>query len=332
MIRSYLKIAWRNISRSKSYSAINILGLATGLASFIIILLYLNYEMSYDKWDDSLQRVSKVSLIENSDIKETTPAPLASFIMAHYPGAEAVTSLMDAGDYEVLLTAGDKKNYQKGMVLADSSFLKVFPYKLTKGSAASALNVPNAVILKEEVSRKLFKNDNPIGKKLKINNAFEGIVTGVFKSPHTPSHMNVQLIARDVNEKSNKFWENYSYQTYLKTSQPVTDEKIDDAINRLYYKERLQKNNQSFDSYKKGTYQTSLFVDKVQNIHNFPKHSSSNFLTVSVLLALAILLLLAGAINFSNLSVAQSIGRAKEVGVRKVLGSGRKQLIIQFMG
>ncbi len=331
MIKNYLKIAWRNISRSKVYSAINILGLATGLASFIIILLYLNYELSYDKWDASLERVSKVSLMENSEIMERTPAPLGSLLKQHYPNAEAATRIQSAGDYEVLLSAGDKKIYQKGMVTSDSSFLKVFPYHLTKGNAATALDAPDAIILEEEVSHKLFGNDNPVGKKIKLYNAVDGLVTGVFKKPNLPSHLDVQFIARDVYEKSNNWWENHSFETYIKTIQPVTDEQLEDAINSIYYNERLKKNNQSFESYKKGTYQTALFIDKVQNIHNFSKHGSSNFTTVSVLLVLAILLLLAGAINFSNLSVAQSISRAKEVGVRKVLGSGRKQLILQFM-
>ena len=331
MIKSNIKIAWRSLVRSKVYSSINILGLATGLASFIIILLYLNYELSYDKWDPSLKRVSRVSLMENGEVRETTPGMLASFLRQQYPNAEAATNIQTSGDYEVLLTAGDKKIYQKGFVSADSSFLKVFPYQLTKGDAATAMNIPNAIILEEGVSRKLFGNDNPIGKSIKLHNAFDAVVTGVFRTPTIPSHLNVQIIARDVNERTNNSWESYSYETYLKTTQPLTDEQLEDAINKLYYNERLKKDDQSFESYRKGSYQTALFIDKVPHIHNFPKHGSSNFTTVSVLLVLALLLLLAGAINFSNLSVAQSVSRAKEVGVRKVLGSGRRELVFQFM-
>jgi len=332
VFRNYFKITLRNIGKNKAYSFINIFGLAVGMASFIIILLYLNYELSYDKWDSSLKRVAKVSLVENGDIRQTTQAPLASLLLEKYPNAEAATCMQSAGDFEVLLAAGDKKIYQEGMVMADSSFLKVFPYHLIQGNAATALNAPNAVILSEELSHKLFGNENPVGKTIKMYNAVDALVTGIFKNVNAPSHLNTQLIARDIHEKQNKFWENYSYQTYIKTKLSVSDEQLEDAINRIYYNERLKKNSQSFEAYKSGSYQTYLYVDKVQNIHNFPKHGSSNFTIVSVLLILAVLLLLAGAINFSNLSIAQSIGRAKEVGIRKVLGSARKQLVFQFMG
>ncbi len=332
MFRNYFKITLRNISKNKAYSFINIVGLAVGMASFIIILLYLNYELSYDKWDSSLKRVAKVSLVENGDIRQTTQAPLASLLLEKYPNAEAATCMQSAGDYEVLLAAGDKKIYQKGMVTADSSFLKVFPYHLTQGDAATALNAPNAVILSEELSHKLFGNENPVGKTIKRFNVVDGLVTGIFKNVNAPSHFNAQIIARDIHEKQNKFWENYSCQTYIKTKVLVDDKQLENAINRIYYEERLKKNSQSFETYKSGAYQTYLYVDKVQNIHNFPKHGSSNFTIVSVLLILAVLLLLAGAINFSNLSIAQSIDRAKEVGIRKVLGSAKKQLVFQFMG
>ncbi|MEP6701005.1 MAG: ABC transporter permease [Bacteroidota bacterium] len=331
MFKNYFKITWRNIAKNKLYSSINIVGLATGLASFIIILLYLNYELSYDTWDVSLKKVSRISLRDNADIRQNTPAPLASLLLQKYPNAEAVTAIQPAGDYPTLLSAGDKKMYQVGLVTVDSCFLKVFPYRLSKGNPETALNRPDAVLVSEEVSYKLFGNNNPVGKTVTLYGALKGMITGVFKKPNTPSHINAQVVMRDPWEKGNKFWENYSYQAYIKVRQPVADSLLENSISGIYYNERLKKNGQSFEDYKKAGFQTALLIDKVQDIHNFPKHGSSNFITVSILLILAILLLLAGAINFSNLSVAQSISRAKEVGVRKVLGSGRKQLLFQFM-
>jgi len=332
MFKNYFKTAWRSLSKSKAYSAINILGLAAGLSSFIIILLYLNYEMSYDKWSPELKKVYKVSLQKEADILRGTPAPLSSFLTQNYPAAEAGTSIMQAGDFEYLLAANGKKIYQKGVVTVDSTFLKVFPYKLVEGNAANALDQPNAAILSEELSDKLFGNTNPMGKTIKVYNANDYVVTGVMQVPETPSHLNVQMLMRDLHEKQNKFWENYSFQTYIKLKQPVAEVKIEDAINRLYYNERLKNEEKmSFEIYKKSVQKQTLFIDAAPNIHNFPKHGSSNFTTVSVLLILAVLLLLAGAINFSNLTIAKSIGRAKEVGLRKVLGSDRKKLIFQFM-
>ncbi|HKZ38940.1 MAG TPA: ABC transporter permease, partial [Chryseolinea sp.] len=144
MIKTYLKIAWRNLFRNKSYSTINIVGLAIGLASFISILLYLNYEMSYDKWDPQLNKVFKVSERSEDDILPLTAAPLAGFLMQNDPAVGAATSIQPNGDFEVLLEANNKKLYQPGLVIVDSLFLDVFPYRLIEGDASTALNQPNA--------------------------------------------------------------------------------------------------------------------------------------------------------------------------------------------
>lgn len=332
MFRNYFKIAWRNLLKSKNYSAINILGLAVGLSSFIIILLYLNYELSYDKWNPELKKAYKVSLRSGDDIMPRPPAPLATFLAQHYSNAEACTSIQPNGDFETLLAANNKKIYQKGLVTADSSFLKVFPYTLVRGNAATAFDQPNAIILSEALSRKLFGKSDPMGKPVKLYNALDAVVTGVMQEPESPSHLNVQALLRNPYEKQGMFWENYSYETYIKVKHPVAEAKIEDDINRMYYNERLKKDNSSFEAYKKAGQQTALFIDAVPNIHNYPKYGSSSIATVYILVILAVLLLVAGAINFSNLAIAKSMGRAKEVGMRKVMGSSRRQLITQFMG
>jgi putative ABC transport system permease protein len=331
MIRIYFKTTIRNLLKNKTYSAVNILGLAVGLAGFILVLLYLNFELSYDKWNPALEKVYKVYLKQEGDILPQTPAPLASFLAEKYPEVEAGTRIQSAGEIEILLAANDKKIYQKGMVMSDSLFLKVFPYQLVKGNPATVLNSPNAVVLSEELSRKLFGDADPIGKPLRAYNAIDGVITGVFKEPETPSHLVAKLIMRDPYEVQNKFWTNYSYQTYLRFRQRVQEGSMEDIINRLYYNERIKKGSESYEAYRKADPATALFTDAVPHIHNFPEHGFSNFKTVAVLVILAILLLIAGSINFSNLSIARSIARAKEIGVRKVLGSGRGQLIGQFM-
>lgn len=331
MIKNYFKIAWRNLKSNMTFSFINIFGLATGLAGFIIILLYLNYELSYDTWDDSLKRVYKISLRTDDDILTTTPAPLSGFLKDQLPSIEAATTMQPAGDFDVLLSTAEKKIFQKGGVEADSSFLKVFPYEISGTNAAAALDKPNAIIISREVAGKLFNHSDPIGKTIKIFNAFECEVTGIIETPSTPAHFNAQFVYRSPYEKQNKFWENYSYQTYVITKLNKTEDELEREINTVYYNERLKKGDQTQEAFRKAGHQEGLFVDVVTEIHNFPKHGSSNFTSVSVLLLLASLLLLAGAINFSNLSIAASVRRAKEVGVRKVLGSGPGQLRRQFL-
>ncbi|RYY05851.1 MAG: hypothetical protein EOP43_07920, partial [Sphingobacteriaceae bacterium] len=312
MVKNYFKIAWRNLLKSKIYSAVNILGLAAGLASFIVILLYLNYELSYDSWNPELKKVYKVSIYEKGDYLRSSYAPLANFLAQNYPNAEAGTAVQGGMDFDVLLNANDKKIYQKGFVTVDSSFLKVFPYKIVRGDVKSALNKPDAIVITEELAHKLFGNNDPIGKPIKVFNRFTGTVTAIMQQPETPTHFNAQILMRSSYNEQYKNWGNQSYQTYIKLKQPVTEAKLEDDINRFYYNERLKTGNQSYKEYKKAGQKSYLFTDAVPEIHNFPKHGESNFTTVSILLILAILLLLAGTINFSNLAIARSIGRAKE--------------------
>jgi putative ABC transport system permease protein len=331
MINNYFKIAWRSLIKSKSYAIINITGLAVGLTGFIIVLLYLNFELSYDKWDPSLKQVYKINTRTDEDILQAGPAPLAKLLKQQLPFVQASTTMQSSGDYEVLLSAGEKKIFQNGGVEADSNFLKIFPFKITGADAATVLNKPNAIIISEQLAKKLFGQTDVIGKTLKVHNAFDCEITGVFAEPSTPSHFKATFIYRSPYEKQNNNWFNISYQTYVKINKGVSIAKLEEDANVLYYNERLKENNVSFSDFRKAGHQAGLFADAVTDIHNFPKHGSSNFTTVTVLLLLAFLLLLAGAINFSNLSIAASVRRAKEIGIRKVLGSGIGQLRWQFM-
>ncbi|HVU56427.1 MAG TPA: ABC transporter permease [Puia sp.] len=318
MLKNYIKTALRNFQRHRLHAFINIGGLALGMASFIVILIYLNYELSYDKWDASLKRVYKISMRQDRDLLANTPAPLASFLLEKYPGVEAATAFVQSGDYEALLSSGEKSIYQKGLVETDSSFFKVFPYKLVLGNAATALDPPNAIVISEEVGRKLFGNNDPIGKPIKLYNVLTAVVTGVFRQPPGPSHLTVHLLMRSPSEKSNKFWENYSYQTYVKLRQPVSVAKLGEGMSRIFSEARKAP-------------ATGLFADAVEDIHNFPQHGESHFTITVVLLVLAVFILIAGAINFSNLSLARAMTRAKEVGIRKVLGSGKKHIVLQSL-
>ena len=332
MLKSYIKIALRNLIKNPLYSLINIGGLSVGLAGFIIILLYLNHELSYDKWDPSLENVYKISARTDEDILEQTPAPLARFLKDNLSEISASTTIQTAGEFEIPLSSGNKRIYQKGSIEVDSNFLKVFPYKMILGDAATALNKPNAMVISLELSQKLFGDQNPIGKTVKLFNIIENEITAVMEKPAGPSHLNTQFFWRSPYEKGNLHWENWSYLTYVKTKQVNTVKKLESAVNAIYYDQRLKTGNQSLDAFRKGGHQAGLFVDAVKNLHNFPKHGNSNFTTVSVLLILSTLLLIAGAINFSNLSLAASIRRTKEVGIRKVLGSNRRQVLWQFIG
>jgi len=331
MIKHNFKIAWRSIWNAKSYTIINILGLSAGLASFIIVLLYLNYELSYDSWSPELEKVYRVGMKDKGGIQNNTPAPLASFFAEKYPKIEAATSMQGAGEYEVIISTDEKQIYHNGFASADSLFLKVFPYHLIQGDRNTALNAPNSVIISEELAGKLFGSSNPMGQTVKVFNMMEGVVTGVIKLPETPSHRPIHLIMRDPYEKQNFFWNNYSFETYLKVNQTIASAELEEDLNRIYFEDRIKKDEDLNKEYKNSGNRTLLFTDAVPDIQNFSKHGNSNIKTVSVLFILAILLLVIGAINFSNLSIAKSLGKSREIGVRKVLGSGNWNLFWQFM-
>jgi len=332
MIKNYIKIAWRNVVKNATQSSINVIGLAIGLASFIVILIYLNYELSYDKWDSSLKKVYKVSMKQNDEVQPTTQAPLASMLASNHPDIEAATCIQPDDDFECLMAVGDKKIYQKGIVTyTDSSFFKVFPYHLTMGDVNTALLPPNAVILSEEVSHKLFGNSNPIGKTIRMFSQVECLVTGVLQEPTSPTHFKTKVLMHDPWWKTNKHWQNFSYLTYIKLKHPLADQQLEASIDNVYFRDWVKRTGKSLATAKRTDFHRSLFTDRVGNLHNFPKYGASNFKITLTLLVLAMFLLIASAINFSNFSIVRAITRAREVGIRKVLGSSRWNIVFQAL-
>lgn len=333
MIKNYLKLTFRNLWKIKGYSAINILGLTVGLTSFLIILLYLNYELNYDRWDPELEKVYKVSLRKaESDISPNTQAPLANLLREKGAQIEASTKISPDATFEAPLSVGEKTFSQSGMISADSLFFNVFPYKIVAGDALNPLQKPNAMVISEAMASKFFGKENPIGKTIKVFNSFELEVTAVMENPKGPTHLAIEIVHRSPFENDNYHWGNWSFHTYVKTKNVLAGNELESAIDQIYYRERLQKEKgKTYPEYIKSTNRESLFVDAVHDIHNFPKYGSSQISTISILLILAILLLFTGAINFSNLSIASSLRRAKEVGIKKVLGSSRGNLFWQFM-
>ena len=334
MLGHYLKLSFRNIRRSLGYSLVNILGLSIGVCSFLILLLYLNYELSYDRWHPHLERVAKVSLRENEDVLNSTQAPLAALLRDKASVVESATNFSRNEDFETPLSTTEKRIVQKGTIAADSLFFKVFPYEIVAGERNGPLNRPNTVVISENIAKKLFGKQEPIGKTIKIFNAIECEVTAVMKGAEGPGHMNVEIVFRNPSEKNNYHWGNYSYLTYIKTKPAVKRGDVEPTIAKIFYEERLKTkyNNKSYAEFSASGSQEGLFLDFAHDIHNFPQYGSSNIKTVSILVVLAAMLLIAGTINFSNLSIAAALPRAKEIGVKKVLGSSQKRLFWQFIG
>ena len=333
MFRNYCKIAFRSLIKNRFTSFVNIGGLAISLTSFLLILLYLNYELSYDQWDPSLKQVYRVSQQSESNFANNpAPAPLAPFLQQHMPEITAYTRIQPSGNYELLISYGNKKLYQKDVLMADSGFLQVFPYRLLAGNAATAFGEPSSALISEEVSHKLFGNADPIGKVIQIFNKMPFTVTGVIAMPESPTHLQASMILQNpMTAGIDNAWSNISFISYVRLSKPMPVTELEDKVNRTFYDYHEKKGDLSYAAFLQSGQIPSLLTDPVKDIHNFPRFGKSPFKTTMILFLLAGLLLLSGALNSSNLSLVKTLQRSREVGVRKVLGSSRKQILGQFL-
>nr|WP_294790467.1 ABC transporter permease [uncultured Mucilaginibacter sp.] len=363
MLKNYFIIAWRNIQRNKGYTLLNITGLAFGLATFIVALLYFNRENSFDKWDKQLKRVYRIDMAQTYTGGDTftgiwTPYPLGTDLSANCPEIETVTRVYDKD--KGLISANDKQLYVNKLISADSTFFNVFPYKFVYGSVANAMQQPDQAVISLETSRKFFGDMDPVGKTLTLNGGKLYTVSGVFE-PTGPSHLDFNICFSSFNKNLN--WGAGVYFTYAllkpNTSIEALSAKAKAAmINGLVAgtyarsvsanpkisapgdnKEQWLKENSNLTI-------NDVFFEPVSTIHLSPKASSysdaaenhpllntqaGNNKPIIFFSIAAIMIVLLACINYTNLSIARAGKRAKEAGMRKVLGAVRFQLMKQFL-
>ncbi|MBF9253436.1 ABC transporter permease [Pontibacter sp. 172403-2] len=333
MFKNYLKMAYRNLMRHKVFSLINILGLALGMTCSILILLWVQDEISFDRFHadaDNLYRVMEIQHYPGGDdlTIDANPGPLAEALEAELPEVKhAVRST--TWDWKQLFTLNDKVLKVNGRY-ADPEFFEMFSFPLLHGDAAQALKQPNSVVISETVAKQFF--DSPadaMGKIFKINNDKSYKVTGVFKDVPKNSSMQfdyVMPVADWINSPGNDWlngWESNALRTFVQL-QPGTD------IDALNAKIRPIIKNHSKDS------KTELFVQPVKDMYlhgdfRSGKEGGGRIEYVRLFIVVAIFILVIACINFMNLATARSAKRAKEVGVRKAIGASRPALIRQFM-
>lgn len=331
MLINYLKIAFRNLLKNKGYTAINIGGLAVGLAGFILILLYVNYEMSYEKWNPNAAHIYRIDEEKNdlSSFSKYTPYPLAGEVKETFPEIKN-TSVVYPLKIDLPIYAGKNSYFFKKFYGIDSNFFKLFPYKVKYGSLAFK---PGSIILTEGISKKLFGNTNPVGKivtmgKEDLNMKFQPhyTVTAVLKNPPGPSHLNFEALSwlPPHARLPQSGWQSPNVITYVSVKPKTSIDNLTQKIHRIY-QQKLSPNEKNND--------LRLILEPITRIHLRSAISSVNNLqTVMIVSFLAILMLLIACINFTNLSIARSAYRAKEVGMKKVLGASRLKLIGLFLG
>jgi len=337
MIRNYLKTAFRNLWKHKVFSFINLTGLAVGMTSCFLIYLYVSFELSYDSFHSKANRIYRVvtDLKTPTEVIHTSgPAwAVAPNAKSEFPEVEAFVRI--AGGNSVLMRKGDIKYQEENAIWADSAFFKMFDFKLLKGDPKTALQEPFSVVFTESAAKKYFGNKDPIGQTLLITgDAFPAKVTGIMKDMPENSWikgsvvLSMSTITKKFNQGLDNQWGNYGAQAFL-LLKPGTNPKA------------LEKKFPAFLEKRNGTEMKqmqmfpTIFLEPLRDVYLLSTRDGSktgNINNVYIFSSVAVFILLIACINFINLTTARSTERAKEVGIRKVVGAGKTQLARQFIG
>ena len=344
MIKNYIKTALRSLTKNKGFTAINVLGLALGIASCLLIVFYVYDELSYDRYNTNADRIYRF----NEAIKfggvandyAVVPAPLASAVKADFPEVEQVTRFRDRGGNQV--KKGNQNILENGMVYADASVFSVFTLPMVYGSPADALKDPHSVVITERAAEKYFNSTNVVGKTLTFNDTALYKITGVIKNIPTQSHFNYDFLISmsTLPESRNDAWFSANFNSYVLLKKGVDHHQFEARLPG-FLKQHSAPQLQSilhltFDKFEKSGDYIRLSLIPLTDIHLRSNAvgelgMNGNIEYVYTFSAIAIFILLIACVNFMNLSTARSASRAREVGVRKVLGSPRKYLIFQFL-
>ena len=336
MFKNYFKTAWRNITRSKGYSALNIFGLATGMAVALLIGLWVHNEYSYDKFLPNYEQVYKVqrNYDSNGDTLTfaTTSLRLAEALRTEIPEIEYVAESDWMGSHGLMV--GDKKLYLNGAI-SGVDFLKMFEYPLVHGNAKTVMNDPYSIILTESTAKALFGNEDPINKTVRFDNKDNLKVTGILKD--LPNNSSIKLnylipytyldqTSESVKASRTGSFGNNRLQIFVKLKPGVHYAQVAPKIRNIEHTETDNRN--AMNSF--------VFLQPLKNWHLYSNFVNGKDLPgfleyVKMFSIIGALVLLIACINFINLTTARSEKRAREVGVRKAIGSRRKDLILQFL-
>jgi putative ABC transport system permease protein len=340
MLKNYLTSVWRYVSRNKAFTVINIFGLAIGMTAFMSIAQYALHELSYDKFWRNTDNVFRVNQ-DRYDKGELSTRwasgcnGIGPDLKANFPEVKYYVRMTGSN---ALLSYGDTFFKEDAVYYASQDFFNVFGYPLISGEDSSALKGPNKMVLSESMAKKYFGEENPVGKTMRNNGEVEYLVTGVFKDLPENSHMNVDALlsfatyARLVGRKDEselKEWMWDGFLTYILLNENTSAKELEAKLPAFAQKQA----GEDFKRYSSGM---TFHLMPISDIHldsdfigEFKTNGNRD--TVYFLMIIAVLIIIIAWINYINLSTAKSIERAREVGVRKVMGGYRWQLIQQFL-
>ncbi len=336
MLKNYFKIAFRNLWRHRVFSLINILGLTVGLTACFLIFLYVRFELSYDKFHSKGDRIYRIICDIKTPTETMKPGgpswAVGPHLMGGFPEVEAAVRTTDD---ELLVRKGNVKFQEKNSLWADSSFFEMFDFKLIKGNPHTVLNEPLSIVFSESAVKKYFGDKDPVGQTVLLTgDGFTAKITGVMKDIPENSMIKADMIVsmntltRKLNPGLNDQWGNYGNRTYVL---------LKPGTNPVFFQKQIP----AFLEKMNGTEMKQLNMYPTLMLEKFPEaylHSERNdsnsgsIKNVYIFSIVAVFILLIACFNFVNLTTARSAERAKEVGIRKVVGAGRQQLTWQFIG
>ena len=344
MLKNYLRVALRNLWKYKAFSLINIVGLAVGIACCIAILLYVRDELSYDKYSKNADRIYRPALLGVINGHELngakSPAAMGPAIYHDIPDLASYTRLFKGSS--PVIRYQDKTFSEEKFFWADSTFFEVFTFPFIAGDPRTALTQPNTVVLTESTARRYFGGENPVGKILKMDKRNDFSVTGVIRDVPQNSHFHPDFIGSLTSgqDSRNPTWLSNNYYTYFllrKSANPADFErKLNEEVRKYAGSQLKAIIGISMDQFIAAGNRYGYVLQPLTSIHlhshlDYEIEPNSNITYVYIFSAIAIAILLIACINFINLATARSERRAKEVGVRKTLGSLRSHLVYQFL-
>lgn len=347
MLKNYLKIAWRNLRKHKFYTFLNIFGLSLGLASCLLITLYVVDELSYDRAFANADRIFRI----NADIRfggadmalAVAPDPLAFTLKKDYPQIEQVVRMRENGSQLVRRADATDNLKEEHVFYVDSTFFKVFSVPLLQGDPNTALRNPQTVVISETDARKYFGDANPMGKALTVDNSVTYTVTGVMRDIPAQSHMrnvNMLLSMSSTEESRSNAWGSHNFNTYILFRKGINAKQFEQNFETVLqkYTSKWIKTflGSTLDEVRKSGNYLVYTLMPLTDIHLHSDrtaeiNANGNIQYVYIFGIVAVFLLAIACVNFMNLATARSANRAKEVGVRKALGSERSSLVNQFL-
>jgi len=329
MLKNYFKVAFRNLKTRKAFSFINITGLAVGMAGAVLIFLWVMNEYSYDSFHANNKTLYKVwyrfPAKEWTGTQDVTAGPLGSTLKQEFPEVKSASRIYWSEDR--LFNYKDVSLKAKGNEV-DKAFLTMFTFPLLEGNSAHALDDINSIVITQELAKKIFKDADPLNRVVKINNGQIYKVTGVLKTLPNNTEFDFEYLVPlpgDGAFNNDNSWNSNSYYTYVQLQPGANIDAVNDKIKSIVKKHVADKDNI-----------TEVFLYPFSKMHLYSRFENGKVAggrieIVRLLLSIAAIILLIACINFMNLSTSQSQKRAKEVGVRKVMGAARGSLIGQFL-